>query len=226
MEGRALQLNLLKQLWKWGSGVVIGLLVVAYIATLLVHNVSNLYREAPDKDLKRYSDNALTALGTSQQWNMFAPNVGTHSYSPVVVIVMKDGGRIVLHSIVEPDTPNWTEPFLIPADAGADVRAYDWRFHIGDGRIRKYESRAASAEFAQRRIRTIYARFRAQEWIARNPDRKEDIKRIELWRVKIRHPGDGCELCCEAVEVLSLDPWSEGDRWPVPIDPQYPFYRM
>lgn len=219
-------MNVLKQIWKWGSGLAIALLICAYIATLLVHNVSNLYREAPDPDLDRHAENILSATGTSQRWNMFAPNVGTFSHSPVVIIVMKDGSRIALHSIVEPDTPNWTEPFLIPNDADAETRLYDWRFHAGDGRIRKYESRVVNPEPGWSRLRTIYTRQRAEQWIADNPGRKKDITRIELWRVKIRHPGYGQPLCCESVEVLILDPWSEGDRWPVPIDRSYPFYRI
>jgi hypothetical protein len=219
-------LNLLKQLWKWGSGLVIGLLVCAFIATLLVHNISNLFAKAPNAELKKHADNLLSATGTTQRWNMFAPNVGTFSHSPVVVIVMHDGSRVALHSIVEPDTPNWTEPFLIPNEEGAEARRYAWRFHIGDGRIRKYESRVASHDYAWSRLRTIYTRKRAQEWIDENPGRRKDISRIELWRVKIRHPGYGQPLCCESIEVMSLEPWSEGDRWPVPIDPTYPFYRM
>jgi hypothetical protein len=218
-------LKLIRQIWNWASGLVICALMCAFIATLLVHNISNLYAKAPDEDLKKYSDNLLSATGTMQRWNMFAPNVGTFSHSPVVVIVMKDDSRVALHSIVEPDTPNWTEPFLIPNEEGDDARQYEWRFHFGDGRIRKYESRVASPDPGWSQIRTIYTRKRAQEWITDNPGRKKDIQRIELWRVKIRHPGYGQPLCCESVEVLNVHPWGEGDRWPVQIDPTYPFYR-
>jgi hypothetical protein len=219
-------LKLIAQLWKWGSGIFIGLLVCAYVATLVVHNTFNLFRDAPDPTLERLADNLLSATGTSQRWNMFAPNVGTFSHSPVVVLVMKDGSRVAIHSIVEPDTPNWTEPFLIPNEAPDEQRLYDWRFHIGDGRIRKYESRVVAPDYAWSRIRTIYARQRAEQWLAEHPGRKKDLQRIELWRVKIRHPGNGNVLCCESVEVMTLSPWGEGDRWPCKIDPTYPFYRM
>jgi hypothetical protein len=214
------------KLWRWSSGLVLGLAVTTYILALVVHNLENLTPRESARELKDQSDKLLSAVGATQQWNMFAPNVGTISYSPVVVIVMKNESRVALHSIVEPDMPNWEEPFLLPNETEGDARLYEWRFHIGDGRLRKYESRAASPEFIHRRIRTTYTRWRAEGWIAENPGRRKDVRRIELWRVKIRHPGDGLPLCCESTEVMPIYPWFEGDDWPVPIDPTYPFYRM
>ncbi|MCA8913412.1 MAG: hypothetical protein KDB82_17060 [Planctomycetes bacterium] len=208
---------------RWGSGIVVGLFVFAYVATLLAENTCNLLNDPP-KDIDRKSTQLLSAVGTTQRWNMFAPNVGTLSYSPIVVIVFKDGSRLALHSIVEPELPGWDHKYPIPNDVEGDVRNYAWRFHVGDGRIRKYETRAASSKPGWWKVRTNYTRWRVQKWLDAHPDRKDQIARVELWRAKIRHPGNGRVLNCESVEVLPISPGMDPD-WPVKIDPFFPLYR-
>jgi hypothetical protein len=215
-------MGVLATIWKWCSGLVVGLFVAAYVAALLVHNTCNLVGEGSRID--RASDYALSATGTTQRWNMFAPNVGTLSYSPIVVLVFRDGRRVALHSEVEPDLPLWGESRPIPNEVKGDARNYDWRFHLGDGRIRKFESRVASYQDQWWRVRTTYARWRAAKWLAENPGKRTHLLRIELWRCKIRHPGYGSVLQCETVEVLPLRPHADVPLWPVRIDPTYPPY--
>lgn len=216
-------MKLAAKLWRYACGTVVGLFVSAYVLTLLVHNTYNLV-EVPDSDIDRMSGKLLTATGTSQRWNMFAPNVGTVSYSPIVVVVFRDGTRLALHSQVEPDLPGWTDPGVIPNDYEGDARDYAWRFHVGDGRIRKYESRAASYKDEWWRVRTAYTRWRAVKWLNENPDQRRHVQRFELWRCVIRHAGYGRELSCESVEVLPLRPYVEGKKWPIWIDPMYAPY--
>ena len=115
-------MNVLTSAWRWISGVVIACLVITYLGALLTHNLINLAGrdkapKAADASLK-----LLTAAGTNQQWNMFAPNVGTISVSPVVVIVMTNGRRIALRSSVEPELDGWERTKLIPHDAGPEAR--------------------------------------------------------------------------------------------------------
>lgn len=210
-------------IWRWASGIVVGVFVAAYVLTLLVHNAFNLTDTTGSK-FDVLSTKVLTATGTSQRWNMFAPNVGTVSHSPIVVLVFKDGRQIALHSQVEPDMPGWEGPGLIPNDLTGDARNYSWRFHLADGRIRKFESRAASYQDEWWRVRTTYARWRAVKWINEHPEERKNLARIELWRCVIRHPGYGRVLHCESVEVLPLRPYIEGKKWPIPIDPVYPPY--
>ena len=216
-------MKLLANIWRWGAGGVLGLLVAGYVLTLVVHNTYNL--TGPSKSpIDEYSGKILSATGTHQRWNMFAPNVGTLSYSPIVVVVFKDGKRLALHSHVEPDLPNWAEDGLIPNDLEGEARDYSWRFHLGDGRIRKFESKAASAQDKWWRVRATFTRWRASKWLEENPGMRDKVKRFELWRCKIRHPGYGRKLHCEAVEVLPVRPYVEGDKWPIVIDPTYPPY--
>lgn len=216
-------MNLAAKAWRWASTLVVALFVAAYLLTLLVHNSYNLV-DAPDSDLDRLSGKLLTATGTSQRWNMFAPNVGTVSYSPVVVLVFHDGKRIALHSEVEPDLPGWDGPDVIPNNYEGDARNYAWRFHLADGRIRKFESRAASYKDEWWRVRTTYTRWRAVKWLKEHPGKRQHLQRIELWRCVIRHPGYGRVLHCESVEVLPLRPYVEGKKWPILIDPAYAPY--
>jgi len=217
-----------KRFWDWGRGLVLAAAILCYLAALLVHNTFGLYREAPHKQLDHEAEKLLSATGTTQQWNMFAPNVGTVSYSPIVVLVMRDGSRVALHSIVEPELPNWDQDYPIPNEIDADSgqRLYAWRFHAGDGRIRKYESRAASTEFGWWKVRTDYARWKAEQWISEDPSRRPKLKRIELWRAKLRHTGYGRRLHCESTEILNIYPQSNPALWPIPIDYTYPFYRL
>lgn len=217
----------LSRIWRWASGLLVGAFVVVYLAALLLHNTFNIH-EHPQGDtlreLNSHAHNLLSAAGTTQRWNMFAPNVGTLSYSPIVVIVFKDGSRVSLHSIVEPDLPGWDGASPIPNHVEGDARLYAWRFHVADGRIRKYESRATETDPIWSAIRTNYTRWRAETWLLENPGRKRDIARIELWRTLIRHPGYGRELHCETVELLPIYPQID-PLWPVPVDRTFPFYR-
>ncbi|MCB9934868.1 MAG: hypothetical protein H6840_04165 [Planctomycetes bacterium] len=217
----------MSRIWRWASGLFVGAFVVVYLAALLLHNTFNIHEHPQDDTLRMLDGNSqrlLSATGTTQRWNMFAPNVGTLSYTPIVVIVFKDGSRVALHSIVEPELPNWEGATPIPNEVEGDARLYAWCFHIADGRIRKYESRAANAEPAWRGIRTNFTRWRAEAWLRENPGRRADIARIELWRAKVRHPGYGHELCCESVELLPIFPQAE-THWPVKVDYTFPFYR-
>lgn len=216
------------RIWRWARGLVVGGFVVGFLTILLSYNIFNLI-EPENFDptyapaWKKKCTYTLTALGTNQRWNMFAPNVATRSYSPVVVLQMKDGERIAIHSIVEPELPNWHGPGLIPNKVTGEARDYIWRLHLLDGRIRKLESKVIKPEFRYWKTRTIYARWQAQQWIADNPGRRKDIKRIELWRAKIKHPGEGRTLSCESTHVMRIFPqWDP--LWPVAIDYDYPFY--
>lgn len=218
-------MNVLTSAWRWISGVVIACLVITYLGALLTHNLINLAGrdkapKAADASLK-----LLTAAGTNQQWNMFAPNVGTISVSPVVVIVMTNGRRIALRSSVEPELDGWERTKLIPHDAGPEARRYRWMLHFGNGRIRKYESRAASTDPGWWRIRTTYARWRATKWLEENPEQRDNVERIELWRSTIRHPGYGRELCCESMQMIPITPQFDS-RWPVRVDLSFPMYRQ
>lgn len=210
-------------IWRWGSGLAIAVLVVVYLSALLVHNACNL-TDQPPKEIDKQTTEILTATGTSQRWNMFAPNVGTLSYSPIVVIVFKDNSRLALHSVVEPDLPNWDHKYPIPNDIEGDARIYDWRMHIADGRIRKYETRAASSKPGWWKVRTNYTRWRVNKWLELHPESKSNILRVELWRAKIRHSGEGRVLTCESVEILPIHPALDPD-WPVRVDPFFPLYR-
>ena len=214
----------LRRIWTWGSSLIVGVFVVGYLSTLLLHNTFRLFEDSPSNWLESRTSKVMSATATTQRWNMFAPNVGTLSYSPIVVIVFKDGRRVSLHSIVEPDMPGWTGSSPIPNDVEGEQRLYDWRFHIGDGRIRKFESNAAKSERAWSVLRTNYTRWRATRWLQAHPGRKKDVQRIELWRTAIRHPGYGGELRCDWVELLPLYPYTD-DQWPVPVDPLFPLYR-
>ena len=216
-------MNLPLKIWRWASGLVIGVFVVVYVSALLSHNTLNLVK-ADGSKVDELSRKVLTATGTQQRWNMFAPNVGTLSYSPIVVLAFRDGRRIALHSNVEPDMPGWTGPDVIPNDLEGDRRNYAWRFHLGDGRFRKYENRAASHQNQWWRVRARYARWRATKWLSEHPHERRNLVRIELWRCVIRHPGYGNVLHCESVEVLPVSPYIEGDKWPIIIDPVYPPY--
>ena len=221
----------LGRLWRWGSGLVIAAFVVVYLSAVLLHNTFHLFDNLPSSGppgsmqaliakSDKLSTDALTATGTSQRWNMFAPNVGTLSYSPIVVIVFKDGGRLALHSPVEPELPGWDKAYPITNDVEGAAREYNWRFHWADGRIRKFESRAASVKPNWWKVRTTYTRWRAQRWIDQHPERKDEILRIELWRAKIRHPGYGRSFTCEAVEILPVSPRSD-PLWPIDVEPYF-----
>jgi hypothetical protein len=140
------------------------------------------------------------------------------------VIVFNDGSRVCLHSIVEPDLPGWQGESLIPNDVDDDQRQYEWRFHLGDGRLRKFESNAAKTDSAWTTLRTYYTRWRATRWLEENPGRRDDVQRIELWRAAIRHPGYGRELCCESVEIMPVYPHFD-PQWPVRVDESFPLYR-
>ncbi|MBZ0135088.1 MAG: hypothetical protein K8I27_01795 [Planctomycetes bacterium] len=216
-------MKLIIQIWRWGGMSIVGAFVACYVGALLAHNALGLVGNN-ESELGDFSGKVLSATGTSQRWNMFAPNVGTLSYSPIVVLAFKDGRRIALHSSVEPDMPNWTETFPIPNGVRGAVRNYSWRFHVADGRIRKYESRAASELPEWWRVRTAYARWRATKWLAEHPGEREKLQRVELWRCKIRHPGYGEVLHCETVEVMPVSPYAEGKLWPVAVDPTFPPY--
>lgn len=213
-------MRLMATIWRWAGGLATGLFVCAYITTLVVHNIAGI-ADAESSGPGSFSKRLLTATGTTQRWNMFAPNVGTVSYSPIVVLVFRDGKRLALHSDVEPELPGWAGPDVLPNDATGEVRNYSWRFHLADGRIRKYESRAASYASEWWRVRSVYARWKATEWLKSNPGQRERLLRIELWRCAIRHPGYGNALHCESVEILPLSPYAEKERWPIPIDSTY-----
>lgn len=221
-------MNVIATIFKWGQAAVVTTFVVGYLGVLLAYNTFNIVppdaiHEEIAPGLKKKCTYCLTGLGTNQQWNMFAPNVGTVSHSPVVVLQMKDGERIALHSVVEPELPGWEGPGLIPNNLEGDARKYRWKLHLMDGRIRKLESKATRTDFSYWKARTVYARWRAARWIEENPRRKDEIARIELWRARLRHPGYGHEFTCESCQVLHIYPhWDP--LWPIPIDHGFPMY--
>ena len=214
----------LQRLWKWGSALTVGVFVAGYLLTLVAHNIYRIFDNSPNSEWENRGIKVLSATGTTQRWNMFAPNVGTFSYSPIVVLVFEDGSRISLHSQVEPDLPGWDGGAPIPNTVEGDARNYEWRFHFADGRIRKFESNASKTDAGWFMLRTHYARWRATTWLEQHPDRRKDLRRIELWRAAIRHPGYGNELHCESTEILTIYPQLDG-KWPIPIDTGFPYYR-
>ncbi|MBK8205814.1 MAG: hypothetical protein IPK87_03350 [Planctomycetes bacterium] len=203
--------------WRIVKGLVIATLVIVHTAAIIVGCADPLLKNDPLGDFDDYANHLMTATGTAQRWNMFSPNVGNSSATPVLLIVFKDGRRTLVHSPAEPLSTTLTVEDYLSKDLAADKRTLNWLVHIGDGRRRKLDSRAAVPDYAFSHQRTVYARWMLEGYLRENPAEQGNVARVDLFRARVAHVGGGDVPRLEGFDYMFIYPELDAKRWPAGV---------
>lgn len=202
-----------KTVWRWGCGVVIALFVVAHTSALVLGNIDNLLTGDPFGDFNDHSRKLTTAVGTHQRWNMFSPNVGNWSSCPVLLIEFKDGRKELVHSPATPPMFDASFADQLNPRLPAEKRGMGWIVHLGDGRRRKLDSRAADPGSGYSYQRTVYARWALEHYLLDNPHERGKVLRIDLFRARVAHIGHDELPYLDGMDYMFIYP---------ELDPQWP----
>ena len=226
MERRTLQLIIAPV--RWVLGIAIAVFVVVHVASLLLINLDKVlpddalvqrsnFRETPElnDDLLTPARYYASATRTEQRWNMFSPNVGKRFSVPVVMLELKHAKYEYLHSPVEGDLIQHVNLARDIRKIPESQRQYEWKFHMGDGRLRKMESKFTRPKHFHIE-RTVYTRWRINQWLEANPEKRDQLLRVHLLRVTVRYDLDDDAPVLDSVTRLQLWTWH---------DPHWPFQR-
>ncbi|MCC7508915.1 MAG: hypothetical protein IT464_06040 [Planctomycetes bacterium] len=203
--------------WRVIKGCVVATLVIVHTAAIVIGCADPLLKNDPLGELDDYADHLTTATGTSQRWNMFSPNVGNSSATPVLLIVFKDGRRTLVHSPAEPLSATLSVEDYLSKDLASEKRTLNWLVHIGDGRRRKLDSRAAVPDYAFSLQRTVYARWMLEGYLRENPHEQGHVARVDLFRARVAHVGGGDVPRLEGFDYMFIYPELDAERWPAGV---------
>ncbi|MBX3458475.1 MAG: hypothetical protein KF696_00765 [Planctomycetes bacterium] len=206
-------LRALKAAKRWIGGPIIALFILAHTGAIVLSGIDNMLEGDPFGDFSDYARNLMTALGTHQRWNMFSPNVGNWSSCPVVLVEFKDGRKELLQSPATPPLHDVSVADQLDSKLPPERRAMQWITHIGDGRRRKLDSRAADTGAGYAAQRTVYARWTLEHYLRDHPHERDNVLRIDLFRSRVRHVGDGLLPQFDGMDYLFIYPELDA-KWP------------
>jgi hypothetical protein len=103
------------------------------------------------------------------------------------------------------------------ANVADEQLAMDWMIHFGDGRRRKLDSRVHDPVSNGPLLRTTYARWMLQQYMHANPHEVDNIVRVDLYLIEIRHVGPGDMPMREpGVSYMFIHP-KDDPLWPAGI---------
>ncbi len=217
MPGAASSLRYLLTGWRVLKGFLIAILVSVHTVAIVIASSDALLKNDPLGELDDHAHHLLTATGTTQRWNMFSPNVGNTSATPVLLIVFKDGRRTLVHSPAEPLSQVLSVEDYLSKDLADNKRTLDWVVHIGDGRRRKLDSRAAVPDYAFSLQRTVYARWMLEGYLRENPHEQGNVDRVDLFRARLAHVGSGDVPRLEGFDYMFIYPELDAELWPAGV---------
>jgi hypothetical protein len=210
-------MTVISKVWRVARVLVISTFVVVHLLALALLNLKPLFQKFPD-DLRVPHSTAMDyghATGTHQRWNMFSPNVGNAASTPVVVVTLSDHSQRLVFPLTESGLPH-DVPLLKLKDVPVD-----WVYHIGDGRIRKLESRIINPDPGYFSLRMRYLKLALDEFKQRHPDLAPKVTYARLAAVSIRYVGAHPRPVVDHISFVDTIPFNH-PAWqpPVPVPPQ------
>ncbi len=140
------------------------------------------------------------ATGALQAWGMFAPNVGSWSDTPTIVVYYVGGEEEILYSTTQPRLRNVDPgvnfltafPSLEERKKSGEDHLLDcnWRLHVLDARIRKVEFYVTQYDqYGLWAYRRAYIRWRLVEHLRSHPQRQGTLDHAQLYSVRYEHPA-------------------------------------
>lgn len=185
--------------YRVGGGLVVAAFCLCHLGSLLEWNLryplgdkpfENVLGAEPSRKLHELTGKWCRAFACEQRWNMFS-NVGASSDVPLIVIVRKNGTRVLLHSDLEPDLVNPpSSGDYLSGSLSDEQRQVEWRFNFGNGRIRKMEDNVLSGPQGYSGARFTYVRYRLREYLAASGESADSILQVDLHRLRVQHPSE------------------------------------
>jgi hypothetical protein len=181
------------------GGLVVAAFCLCHLGSLLEWNLryplgDNRFEDVlgaeTSRKLHELTGKWCRTFACEQRWNMFS-NVGASSDVPLIVLVRKNGTRVLLHSDLEPElvSPPPGGDYL-SGSLSEEQREVNWRFNFGNGRIRKMEDNVLSGPQGYSSARFSYIRYRLREYLAASGESADNIVHIDLQRLRVIHPDD------------------------------------
>lgn len=210
-------MTLLRRIWRVARVLVISTFIVVHLLALALLNLKPLFDKWP-ADLRQPHLTAMEygfATGTHQRWNMFSPNVGNAASTPVVVVTLQDNSQRLVFPLTESGLPH-DVPLLKLKDVPVD-----WVYHIGDGRIRKLESRIINPDPGYFGLRMRYLKLALEGFKQRHPDLAGKVMYARLAAVSIRYVGAHPRPVVDHISFIDTMPFNHpGWQPPVPTPPR------
>lgn len=204
----------IRKVLKFVVGALIAAFVLVHLSVLLILNLKPFFKTQSVPLAEEATDYSYV-LGVHQRWNMFSPNVGNSADTPVIVITMKDGSTQYLYALTESGLP---KDVALHNATGTPVA---WVVHVGDGRIRKLESRVTNPEPAYWSVRMRYVQIAMEQWRRENPALAPKVAFTRLAAVSIRYAGPQPRPAIGGMRFIDTMPFSN-PAWQVPIPPGVP----
>lgn len=208
-------------LWRKIRRGLVALFVCAHLAVLLTYNVLQLMPGDRPEPLYKATNRAMQAAAIGQRWDMFSPNVGSSAGAPVLVLGFADGSFEYVPSDSMPGlqapVPDLLQIHKLPVQA----RACAWKFHLADGRWRKFETHVCKPGPAYMPLRTTWTRWMLQQWLSRNPQRGEALRIVQFARAEVVFDEPGPVPRIDRVTMYQIEPRMD-PHWPLPRVRQIP----